>query len=132
VVAVHVYGDGMVDVAFGPKEPLPEVRGQLVRYVREDLVVWPPPQGASPPPAEEQEAEEPDVPDYPQFVRLVLTPSVMVKVTGPKQAVACHIAFVERNQGRGTSPARPARRSAPRWPSRLPRRVVLSTRPSRP
>lgn len=100
VVSVHVYGDGMVDVAFGPKEPLPEVRGQLVRYVREDLVVWPPPQGTSSPPAEEQEAEEPDAPDYPQVARLVLTPSGIVKVTGPKPAVDDHIAFVERNQGR--------------------------------
>lgn len=100
VVSVHVYGDGMVDVAFGPKEPLPEVRGQLVRYVREDLVVWPPPQGTSSPPAEEQEAEEPDVPDYPQVTRLVLTPSGMVKVTGPRPAVKDHIAFVERNRGR--------------------------------
>lgn len=100
VVEVHVWEDGAVGVAFGPKGPLPEVRGQLVRYVREDLVVWPPPQRTSPPPAEELEAEEPDVPDYPQVTRLVLTPSGMVKVTGPRPAVDDHIAFVERNQGR--------------------------------
>lgn len=100
VVTVNVWGSGMVGMAFGPKEPLPDVRGQLVRYVREDLVVWPAPQGTSPPPAEEQEAEEPDVPDYPQVTRYVLTPSGMVKVTGPRPAVKDHIAFVERNQGR--------------------------------
>lgn len=100
VVAVHVWEDGAVGVAFGPNEPLPVDMGQMVRYVREDLVVWPAPQRTSPPPAEEQEAEEPDVPDYPQVTRYVLTPSGMVKVTGPRPAVKDHIAFVERNRGR--------------------------------